>query len=84
MSRPDDLPWHVRVHEHVYIWAGGDFVRRMHHSFYVLLVHGMPVSSELLAAEKWVDRESFEQACEDHEKSQLRKLIFPPPGIIRA
>lgn len=79
MPKRDDLPWHVRVHDHVYIWAGGDFVRRMHFTFYVLLVHGQPVSSDLLAAQDWVDRESFEKSCEEHEDQEIRKATLYLP-----
>lgn len=77
-NHPEGLPWHVRVHDHVFIWAGGDFVRRMHFTFYVLLVHGQPVQSDLLTADDWVDREAFEQACEDYEKKQVAQLYLPP------
>lgn len=78
-----DLPWHVRAGQHVYVYAGGETVRRMHHSFYVLLVHGMPVESETLVAQRWADIDAFEVACVEHEKSQASKLIFPPtPKLI--
>lgn len=78
MNRLEGLPWHVRVEDHVYIWAGGELVRRMHHSLYAALVHGLPVSAEILAAEEWTDRESFEKACAEHEREHRPPMLLPP------
>lgn len=79
-----ELPWHVQARDHVWIYAGGDKVRRMHVSFYVLLVHGQPVESQWLTADSWPDIESFEAACVEYERREESKLILPPlRGFLR-
>lgn len=77
-KHPENLPWHVRVHDHVYIWAGGEFVRRMHWEKFQQLSQGLPVTSETLQAYGWKYREAFEDACIQHEKSQASPLALPP------
>lgn len=72
---PKSLPWHVRVSEHVYIWAGGESVRRMPFWHYQALTSGTPVESEYLVAEDWKSFEEFADACVDHEDQQ-RKAFF--------
>lgn len=81
-ERREDLPWHVRAGQHVYVYAGGDTVRRMHHSFYVLMVHGMPVEAETLTADPWRNIGAFEAACAEHERRQAPKLILPPKPLL--
>jgi hypothetical protein len=80
---PDGLPWHVRVYDHVYIWAGGDYVRRLHFIQFQQLSQGLPVSGQLLQAGYWKYREAFEDACVQHEKGQTQRLILPPRMAIR-
>lgn len=78
-----DLPWHVRAGQHVYVYAGGQTVRRMHHSFYVLLVHGMPVEAETLTADHWPTIEAYTAACVEYERARTPKLVtLPKPSLI--
>ena len=75
------LPWHVRVHEHVYIWAGGELVRRMPFWDYEALNAGIPVESEYLEAEDWRTFDEFADSCLKHEEEQRRKFLASLPRL---
>lgn len=59
---------------HVYIWAGGERVRRMHLANYKELMRGRPaVTSEELTAEHWRTIDAFERSCVEHEDKVTRR-----------
>lgn len=71
-----NLPWHIQAGMHVYVWAGGERVRRMHLANYKELMRGHPaVATEELTAEHWTTVDDFEKACIEYEEEVTRQTV---------
>ncbi|KAA5836171.1 hypothetical protein F1721_07525 [Saccharopolyspora hirsuta] len=79
---PKNLPWHVRAGDHVYIYAGGELVRRMHLTAYQAMAAGVFVHAEHLAAEHWATIEEFTESCAEHEEQQRHKFLMSLPKLV--
>lgn len=78
------LPWHYASGGHIYVWAGGQLMRRMTPLEYRSLIRGRPTESE------WLDLngstnltfDEFSDMCDDYERRNNRFEFKLPQNLL--